>query len=987
MNGWRRLIGIRPGEGRTVALVALMFASLEAGQGFGEIGVDTLVLSRFGAGALPYLFVALGSVALILSTAYGAALGRIPRIRLFTGLLAGAVSVLLVERGLMATEHPATVALAWLTVFVIGGIAVTIAWTMAGSVFDARQARRLFPLCTAAAIAGRFIGTLSAGPVARAIGTESLIVLEAILLAAVGSLIVAVARSTTVRAPSRRPDRSIVGDLRVGFDAVVRSPLMRLVALAYVLLAILMFSVTYPFLLAASETFRTEADLATALGLLAAAVTATSFVVSVVLANRVYARFGVAGAALLLPVVYLGGFGLWLVAFSMTTAAIFRFTQQVTQRGVSNAAWSAFYNVVPTERRAQVLAFNDGVPGQVGTILSGLLLLAAGSVLARDQVFWLGAGTALLCTVVVLGIRRRYAASVLRTLREGLGEQVLDGGPGLAALSGDPAVTAALVEALRAPEPAIRQTAARLLAQTSREDAGAALIAAVDDDTDTGVRVAALEALAVLGGPPPAAAAAASRLLDPDARVREAAVRTLDAVSDDATTMAAVPILAELAHDPSPNVRGAIACLFGSRGADPTSERIVAELLAGPEEDRVVGLDAGRRLGDMVPIDSVRAFLADGSQHVRAAAVAALAGRGRPGDLDPDLLAALDDDSDLVRGAAANALSQRERTPAGLTGLLMTGSPRSQEAALAALQGHGPEVREAVIDWTLGRLARATDLRRSRSVLAADTDNPAKPSSGSALAFLERTLADRERHLVDLGLRALVVLGAPQAGGVVRRCLRSDDAEIRAQAIEALDAIGDRRLSSALVSLLDDPVPRPQDRASTLGRLVDDDDPWIGRLAQRAVAGEIEMPDTSRTLDDLGTMLLLRRVPLFADLDPEDLQRIAMTAGEHLYPPDEALVREGDLGDELVVIVEGSVRVVRAEPDGTERLIRRYEAGDHIGELAILREAPRAATVIAEGTGVRGLVIGGEALRSILRERPDAAMAMLATLAERISRQ
>ena len=69
------------------------------------------------------------------------------------------------------------------------------------------------------------------------------------------------------------------------------------------------------------------------------------------------------------------------------------------------------------ERRAQVLAFNDGVPGQIGTILSGLLLLASGTLLARDQVFWLGAGTALVCTVVVVGIRRRYAASVVRTLR------------------------------------------------------------------------------------------------------------------------------------------------------------------------------------------------------------------------------------------------------------------------------------------------------------------------------------------------------------------------------------------------------------------------------------------------------------------------------------------------------------------------------------------------------------------------------------------
>jgi CRP-like cAMP-binding protein len=80
------------------------------------------------------------------------------------------------------------------------------------------------------------------------------------------------------------------------------------------------------------------------------------------------------------------------------------------------------------------------------------------------------------------------------------------------------------------------------------------------------------------------------------------------------------------------------------------------------------------------------------------------------------------------------------------------------------------------------------------------------------------------------------------------------------------------------------------------------------------------------------------------------------------------------------------VRVVR-EDGGKERLIRTYGAGEHIGELAVLREQPRAATVVAKEPGVRGLVIDGEGLRAMLRERPEAAMAMLATLAERISAQ
>jgi CRP/FNR family transcriptional regulator, cyclic AMP receptor protein len=112
-----------------------------------------------------------------------------------------------------------------------------------------------------------------------------------------------------------------------------------------------------------------------------------------------------------------------------------------------------------------------------------------------------------------------------------------------------------------------------------------------------------------------------------------------------------------------------------------------------------------------------------------------------------------------------------------------------------------------------------------------------------------------------------------------------------------------------------------------------------------------------------------------------------MTAVEWLYGPNEVVVREGDLGDELIVIVEGAVRVVHLADDGTERLIREYAAGEHFGELAVLREGPRAATVIAQPPGVRGLTIGGAGLTAILRERPEAAMAMLATLADRISQR
>ena len=149
------------------------------------------------------------------------------------------------------------------------------------------------------------------------------------------------------------------------------------------------------------------------------------------------------------------------------------------------------------------------------------------------------------------------------------------------------------------------------------------------------------------------------------------------------------------------------------------------------------------------------------------------------------------------------------------------------------------------------------------------------------------------------------------------------------------------------------------------------------------------MPETSRTLGDLETMLFLRRVPLFEGLAPEDLQRIAMTRRSNAsIRPVRRSSAKATSGEELVVIVEGSVRVVHVDPDGTERLRPAIRAGRPHRRA---RRPPRGAAGRdghrRSATGSAASSSRAPALKAILRERPDAAMAMLATLAERLSSQ
>jgi HEAT repeat protein len=1016
MSRLTRAIAIRPGEGRLVMFVAGGFAAVDAGRGMGEVGVDTLVLTRLGEDALPPLFIGLGLASLVLTLAYGAALSRSTSERFFPLVLVILAAALGLEWVLALSGVEAILPVIWVSIYAAGLLLLTAMWTVAGFTFDARQAKRLFPLLTSAAIVGSLAGYLSAIAVQRVVGSEALILAEALLFLVAAVLLFGL--GPRIR-PRRAPGESAPGMLAAvtsGGAYVAAFPLMRLVAVAYVLLAILLFSVTFPFLAAMNAAFPTEDELLPALAAISAVVTVASFLTGTLLANRLYARFGVATVALTLPLVYLVGFGLWIVRFGTTTAVVFRLTQQVTQRGISNAAWSAFYSVVPARRRGQVLAFMDGVPGQIGTMLSGALLIVATS-LAMEQVFVLGSVAALACLGVGLRIRRAYASNLVATLREGRGEQVLEGGPGLQVLARDARVITELRAATRAPKASQRLLAADVLGRLQARSAGPDL-RRLCRDTDSRVRLVALSAVAGMGTDE-ARDLLIEALRDEDAAVRARAIALLRTGLLDADAPGAD--LERLRRDSSPLVRAELAVALAAGGRVTAANGLIAALLGDPDPtSRTAALEVIARapgvLEGPIPAD----LLADPSADVRAAALRALAARAE--GAVPHALEALADPARDVRLAAAAILRQRADAGASVLEVLSSGPERAREPALLALEGHTDGgIRLGILAWSQEQVRRATELRGHAATFSGSAATDTSPSA----AFLGEVMRRREEGIEAGLLQALSILGAPEASGLIRRCLHAVDPEVRAQAIEALDALGDPRLARGVVELLDrapgaDSGIASDDLAAAT-MLLDDRDPWVRVLAlctlserlreewaaiarlvredpdpvvREAVEigavgspkGGAKMPERLQLVSRIERMLALRCVPIFAALDPEDLQRVAASACERSWGPDDVVMAEGELGDELVVIVEGEVRVVHGL-GSDEHIVRRFGVGDHIGELAVLREAPRAATVIAEASGLRGLVISGEAVRALLRERPEAATAMLATLADRISRR
>jgi CRP-like cAMP-binding protein len=123
---------------------------------------------------------------------------------------------------------------------------------------------------------------------------------------------------------------------------------------------------------------------------------------------------------------------------------------------------------------------------------------------------------------------------------------------------------------------------------------------------------------------------------------------------------------------------------------------------------------------------------------------------------------------------------------------------------------------------------------------------------------------------------------------------------------------------------------------------------------------------------------LMKGVPLFSGCSKAELQKIAALADELDLSDGATLIREGERGREFIVIVDGTVRVTRG---GTN--VRELGAGDFIGEIALVSDVPRTATVTATSP-VRLLVITDRAFRGLIEQMPSIATKVLQSLGQRL---
>jgi HEAT repeat protein len=1014
------VLKIRPGEGRIVALLTGMILVISAGVGMGAASVNALFFSRFGVEYLPHLYIALGFVTFINLMAVAGLLGRFPREQVYTTLPLVLIVVLVVSRLTLALNLRWFYPVLFIGKEVIISLQTVLIWGLAGEFFEARQAKRLFPLFVAGSIAGISLGSIATPLLVRAVGSENILLVWAFTLAAGYALIRRMPGYERVRArgaksappqKTRRPggsgEYSFVEEIRRGYQYVRQSRLMRWFALSSVFFSVLWFSLLLPFSRLAAAQYPDADALASFLGVFQGVQNGIALLVALLLTNRLFVRFGLLNMLLVFPAIYLGGFA-WLLAFASFPAIVaFRLVKLVWGQAIAETAWQATFNVVPSERRSQTYTFFNAVPGQAGVVLSGVILVIGEKALPPQQLYWIGLVAAVACLATVWQARRAYTQALVDALRLGQAHVFFSEEEPFGGVQRDASALPVILGGLADPHPGVRRLSAEILEQLGMPQSVDALLKAVGD-TDGEVRAAALRALAATDAAAVVQPALAS-LDDPLPEVRCQAVQAL--LHSETPQTGVLEKVRRLRHDPQPAVQARAAVAIALAGDPASATAILSSLMADPAPEaralavRAAGECWGLEIAEralFLPV--ISAGLADQSALVRGATAAALA--YPPVELVEVLVRNLGDEDSAARQEAAAALGR-----AGKVAL---------QAVLDALNDSHLKPGALLALENLSMTPPADTLRAVASQEAALALRYHRLASG--LAVHGETSAHEPTHLLLEGLKDKArghALNALHAIGLFtdRRTallsienLGSAERDQRAYALETLETLGEPQLVRPLLSIwesgeastgqrdglvtevLQDPdawlracgvmyasASRDEGSLSLLARLSQaDPDPLVRETASQALQGGNGV-DTLKTITTMERVLFLRRVKLFANLTPVDLVHIAAIAQERLFPDGEVIAQEGDSGDEMYIIVSGEVSVINES--GHEMACRK--PGDYVGEMAIISQQPRMATLVAAGD-VRTLSISRKPFEEILRGRFEISLAVMRELCERL---
>jgi len=373
MRPLRRLVDVRPGEGRALALSFLaFFLLLTAYYILRPIREERAVAA--GAAKLPYLYAWVFGTMLALLSGWSALLARWPRSRVvplvYHFFVANLVAFYLLFRGQAAALLVAQVFFVWVSVF--NFFAVAAFWGLMADRFDQAQGKRLFGFVAAGGSAGAIAGPFFTEHAVRSLGAANLVLISAVLLELCALCIRRLARAPRADAP----EPVVGGGTWSGIKVVFASPYLLLIA-GYTFLASL--AGTYGYNLQAYLVQAANFDQATRIAFFARLeqiVSVGALLVQFLVVGRLLTRFGAGMVLAVLPPLSSAAFAALAARPVLNVAASLHALRRILAYGMWGPANGVLFTVVDREQKYKSKAFIETVIFRGGDVLTSTSVAA-----------------------------------------------------------------------------------------------------------------------------------------------------------------------------------------------------------------------------------------------------------------------------------------------------------------------------------------------------------------------------------------------------------------------------------------------------------------------------------------------------------------------------------------------------------------------------------------------------------------------------------
>lgn len=1073
----------------TMLLSAAAFIGM--GGSMSRVAAEGLFLTRFGVAYYPYLQLITPFLVLFATTLYGAYAGRVSSDRLMIYSAVAPIPLIVMLRILMGFEFGWVYFVLFTFVLAYASVLATSWSVYLPGHYNVQEAKRLLPFINSGLLIGGVAGGLIVATLVPVIGAANVMILWLgalisiiVVVQTVGRLFTAMDADTRkTKAPSQRTAAKkpgVLDNLQEGVTYSRSSALFMTTAIATIATMMALQIIDFESSKIFARAYPDSAQLTSFLGIVDGLTTVLALLIQWFLVPRCIRSMGVQGTNLLFPSILTVAFAGLAAAPILITGIFSRFTRSSLMPSLRGTTRTLIFNAVPRKTGALVRSFNTGIVLPVGQIAGALVLVSLkglsipvlfpvlGLLISAFYVFYShlqnkAYGEALLdllkedkVHLLNLGddeLKQLDAAAVAaiserlrpdQAAREALDSLSDEHSPQEQATAQEE-ISLAAIELLRTvgsqpafdalrehlPYDSPRLTAATLeaLAAIGSEGAVGALRPYVED-TEQAVRLAAIDGLRQLGDTTLAQHMVAT-LDDPDMQVRARAISVVLSQPHGVATERAKQLWETMLDADDKDTCIAALAVFAGVPETSLQGRLYRALDQDDADISRAALAALHELasnGRIQVIDSALLHkLEDPDVELREQTLQVLASMGTDEALD-HMLVLLDDEQPSVQEALANAIKPfGKRAVEPLMACLQSPqrSFRAKESALLALARlDGVQADQFLSFWE----SELRELYRDKLMLTHLQGAPGETSQ-EADKFLRVALQDAYERRLSLLIQLLSVWSSPEIARLVANGLRDEDRSKRAQALEALESLSERRFTRLFIPILEadhdngawrDLAQRQWSLSYTgVDSILDDccqsTDKWIligamlsgqarttaanGNWHQRLRALEqsaedVDVRETARHLLDLTTadpglsltdiLLFLKRVPLFSKMSLAQLRAIAGQLVERHFSAAETIFDEGDFSQDLYLIVSGQVNIVQQRGDTLQTLITLNDGG-YFGDMAIFEERPRSAGAVAASDS-RLLMLSPDRFRQTITQEPAISFEIFRELSARLRR-